>query len=97
MQYNYAYETATGYQQISDLSSAVTLTVPPGTDFCIIVAETQAVRWRDDDVAPTNSTGQPLLANVPMKYTSKQIRKLQFIEQKPSAKLNVTYYGHNQL
>jgi len=96
MQNNYNYETATGYAQISDLSSVTALVVPPGTDFCIVIAETQAVRWRDDGTDPTNGVGQPLLANVPMKYTSKQIRSLRFIEQRPSAKLNITYYGHNQ-
>ncbi len=42
-----------GYQQITDLSSAVSLTVPNGANYAIIEAETQSVRWRDDGTAPT--------------------------------------------
>ena len=52
-----------GYQQITSLSSATGLTVPTVDKqglackpaIAIIVAETQAVRWRDDDGSLSSS------------------------------------------
>jgi hypothetical protein len=58
----------------------------------IITAETQAVRWRDDDVDPTASVGMPLAAGVTLQYDG-DLTKIRFIEQTASAKLNVSYYA----
>ena len=89
-----------GYQQITSLSSATGLTVP-GVDanglslrpsIAIITPETQAVRWRDDGVAPTASVGMPLAVGVTLQYDG-DLTKIQFIEQTGSAKLNVSYYA----
>lgn len=88
-----------GYQQITSLSSAATLTVP-ATDknglsakptLAVIVPETQAVRWRDDGTAPTSSVGMPLAVGQPLEYDG-DLSKIQFIEQSASAKINVSYY-----
>lgn len=95
-----AITTRLGYQQITSLSSAASLTVPQ-TDLnglackptlAIITAETQAVRWRDDDTAPTASIGMPLAAGATLQYDG-DLTKIQFIEQTASAKINVTYYA----
>ena len=95
-----AVTSCIGYQQITSLSSAQTLTVP-ATDkngmnqkptFALIVAETQNVRWRDDGTAPTASVGMPLVAGVPLQYDG-DLTKIQFIEQSASAKLNISYYA----
>lgn len=81
-----------GYQQIaSGLSSATRLTVPIGATYCVIVAETQAVRWRDDGAAPTSSVGMPLATGVALLYDG-NLAEIRFIEQTASAKLNVSYY-----
>lgn len=89
-----------GYQQITSLSSAQNLTVPsvdPNTGLdimptiAIITPETQGVRWRDDGVAPTATVGMPLAAGVTLQYDG-DLRKIQFIEQSGSAKLNVSFY-----
>lgn len=89
-----------GYQQITSLSSAASLTVPsviPSTGEiasptrAVIICETQAVRWRDDGTAPTSSVGMPLAVGQPLSYDG-NLKKIQFIEQTASAKLNVTYY-----
>lgn len=94
-----AITSCLGYQQITTLSSATNLTVPT-TDLnglsakptlALIVAETQAVRWRDDGVAPTASVGMPLAANVTLQYDG-DLSRIQFIEQVGGAKLNISYY-----
>ena len=95
-----AITTRLGYQQITSLSSAAGLTVPSvdlnglscRPSIAIIVSETQAVRWRDDDVNPTASVGMPLAAGVTLQYDG-DLTKIKFIEQSASAKLNVSYYA----
>lgn len=95
-----AVTSCIGYQQITSLSAAATLTVPT-TDknglfqkptFALIICETQGVRWRDDGTAPTASVGMPLSAGIPLQYDG-DLTKIQFIEQAASAKLNISYYA----
>jgi hypothetical protein len=95
-----AITTRLGYQQITTLSSAVSLTVPT-TDvqglsckpsIALITPEGQAVRWRDDGVAPSATVGMPLASGVTLQYDG-DLTKIQFIEQVGGAKLNVTYYA----
>ena len=94
-----AVTTCMGYQQITSLSSAATLTVPILTPnglnakpvFALIICEGQAVRWRDDKTAPTASIGMPLAIGVPLQYDGDLIN-IQFIEQVAGAKLNISYY-----
>lgn len=95
-----AITSVMGYQQITSLGSATKLTVPQkdlaglaGTPrIAIITAEAQAVRWRDDGVAPTATVGMPLAAGVTLQYDG-DLSQVQFIEQTGGAKLNVTYYS----
>jgi hypothetical protein len=91
--------TCMGYQQITDLSSAVGLTVPTQTpngsntkaNFALIIAETQNVRWRDDGTNPTASVGMLLVAGTPLQYDG-DLSRIKFIETTGSAKLNISYY-----
>lgn len=94
-----AITTRLGYQQITSLSAATSLTVPT-TDLnglscrpsiAMITPETQAVRWRDD-AAPTATVGMPLAAGVTLQYDG-DLTKIQFIEQTAGAKLNISYYA----
>jgi hypothetical protein len=95
-----AITTRLGYQQITSLSSATSLTVPQ-TDLnglackpslALITAEGQAVRWRDDGIAPTASVGMPLASGGTLQYDG-DLTKIQFIEQTASAKINISYYA----
>jgi len=94
-----AITSTMGYQQITSLSASTALTVPTQTQvglaaspaIAIITPESQAVRWRDDGVAPTASVGMPLAAGATLQYDG-DITKIRFIEQAASAKLNITYY-----
>ena len=95
-----AITTRLGYQQITGLSTVKSLTVPQ-TDLnglrcvptiAIITAETQGVRWRDDDVDPTTTVGMPLSAGVTLQYDG-DLNKIKFIQQVAGAIIDVTYYA----
>lgn len=81
-----------GYQQIGTLTTAQALTVPAGARIACIVAEAQAVRWRDDGTDPTASIGMPLPVNTLLEYAG-DLSRIKFIEQTASGKLNVTYFA----
>lgn len=81
-----------GYQQITDLSSAAALTIPPGATLALIVPETQNVRWRDDGTAPTASVGMPIYIGASLSYDG-DLNRIRFIQEAASAKLNISYYA----
>jgi len=95
-----AITSALGYQQITSLGSAQSLTVPTRDaqgmsvkpSLALITPLTQTVRWRDDGVAPTASVGMPLLAGVTLQYDG-DLNRIQFIEATASAELNISYYA----
>jgi len=95
-----AVTTRLGYEQITGLSSVKRLTVPSvdlnglacKPTLALIVAESTAVRWRDDDVDPSGTVGMPLATGVTLQYDG-DLSKIRFIEQSASSKLNVTYYA----
>ena len=90
-----------GYQQITSLSAAASLTIPATTKsgivgsprLALLQAESQPIRWRDDGTAPTASVGMILnVGDQPYPYDG-DLTKIQFIEAAASAKLNVSYYS----
>ena len=91
--------TAFGYQQAT-VDTSTALTVPDKTPtgekgqptLAVVVAQGQAVRWRDDGTDPTSSVGMPLAVGVPLQYDG-DLTKIRFIEQTGSAKLNISYYA----
>lgn len=80
-----------GYQQISTVSSSTALTVPTGAKYAVIVSEAQAVRYRDDGVAPTAAIGMPLAVGERLIYSGR-LSAIRFFEQTGGAKLNISYY-----
>ena len=90
---NYTQDKPLGYQQIAGLVAATALTVPAGAVICIITPESQAVRWRDDGVAPTATVGYPLSVGAELECTTQNMAGIQFIQQAATATLNITYYG----
>lgn len=82
-----------GYQQVTDLTAAVGLTVPAGADLALLQVTGQNVRWRDDGTNPTTTVGMVLTAaGDPYPYSG-DLTKIKFIEVSASAVLNVTYLG----
>jgi hypothetical protein len=82
---------ALGYQQITNLSAAVGLTVPQGATRALIAPLSKDIRWRDDGVAPTASVGMPVTAGTYLSYDG-DLQNIKFIETSASAEINVTYY-----
>lgn len=80
-----------GYQQITSLSAAEGLTVPSGATVAIIAAEAQAVRYRDDGVAPTASVGMPVAVGGTLEYSG-TLSAMQIIQQTSGGIVNVSYY-----
>lgn len=94
---NISYDSL-GYGQLTSLSSStlvssVTGGIPAGTEQVVLQAETQNVRYRDDNTAPTASVGMILQANVIYTFTVAQIAQMKVIEVAANAKLNMTFYG----
>lgn len=86
--------TPLGYQQITDLTTAVPLTVPTGANYATITAEGQDVRYSDspaENSDPTATVGMPLVKGLPLYYAG-SLKALRFIETTASAKLNVLFY-----
>ncbi len=86
-----------GYQQITNLAASTGLTLPVDPNkgvptFAIIQAAAQAVRWRDDGVAPTATVGMVLPAGGELRYDG-NLSAIRFIESAASAQLNVAYYS----
>lgn len=76
-------------------SNAASLTsggVPINATSLSIVAETQAIRYRDDNQAPTATVGTPLAVGQLPQIYSGSLNNVQFIEQTASAKIDLAFY-----
>lgn len=82
---------ALGYQQLTPLSAATKLTVPATTNLVLLTAETAAVRWRDDGIAPTAMVGMLLAVGDTLSYSGPAV-DLQFIAAAAGAILNAAFY-----
>lgn len=91
MQVDYRFEQPLGYEQITGLGAAKSLTVPSGAVMALLTAETQGVRWRDDNTDPTAAVGYPLPAGGELQYTA-NLLKVRLIEMAASATVSVVYY-----
>jgi len=85
-----------GYQQITDVSAAVGLTVPRNVEsaaanYALITPQTQAIRWRDDGTDPSATVGYPLAVGSELSYDG-DLTKIKFFEQAASAAINISYY-----
>jgi hypothetical protein len=82
-----------GYQQLTSLTGSTAFTsVPAGTIYAVVSVETQAIRWRDDGVAPTASVGMPVAAGSSFAYTTNFIG-FRIIQQAASATVDVYFCG----
>jgi hypothetical protein len=82
-----------GYKQVTSLSAAAGLPdIPKEATLALIVPETQGVRWRDDGTDPTASVGMPVAAGSYLSYDG-DLKRIKFIQQSASAKINISYYA----
>lgn len=84
--------TPLGFQQLTSLATAATLTVPGGAKLALLQAEGADVRWRDDGTEPTATVGMVLAVGTVLLYTG-DLAALRAIEAAAGAKLNVSYYS----
>jgi hypothetical protein len=84
-----------GYQQITSLSAATSLTIPANSHAALIQAEDQNLRLSDDPdgTAPTATTGLVIAAGDTLMYDG-DLRKVQLIQETATAKANILYYGY---
>lgn len=82
------------FEQLSSLSVARSLNVPSGrrVNYCMVQADGQNVRYRDDGTDPTASIGMILIAGDPPTKFTHAFSLLRFVEAASGAKLNVRYY-----
>lgn len=83
--------TPLGYQQITNLSSPIGLTVPIGATIALISVEGAPIRYRDDTVNPTATIGMPKWILEEFEYYG-PLSSLRIIQQSPGAIVNVLYY-----
>lgn len=84
--------TPNGFQTIAVLTAAVAPTIPADTTYAIVTPTGQAVRWRDDGVAPTATVGMPIAVGAVQQFSGASLAAVKFIEQAASAALNISYY-----
>lgn len=84
--------TAVGYVQVTP-ATATTPTLPPATKYAWIIAEAQAVRFRDDGEAPTATVGFLLPVGVPYLLSSENLAKFECIAATAGAILNFLCYA----
>lgn len=82
-----------GYQQVTNLTAAVGLTVPAGASIALLQVTGQNVRWRDDGTDPTTTVGMVLTSGADPYPYSGDLSKIKFIEATATAVLNVTYFA----
>lgn len=85
-----------GYCQLTSLSAASKLSacsggIPAGATMALISVEGEAIRYRDDAMAPTASVGMPLVPGQAFQYSG-TLSKIQFIEQTSGASIDVLFY-----
>jgi hypothetical protein len=86
-----------GFKQINNMTVARTLAeggaIPPGAVYALLMADTQNVRWRDDGLAPTSTSGMLLrTSDAPYLYQG-DLDAIQLIQVAATAVLNVAFYG----
>lgn len=85
-----------GFQQITDLSAPVGLTVPdtnPKATCALIIPAGQPVLFRDDGVDPTDAIGMLLPVGIEFVYNG-DLSAIRFIESTSGGILNVSFYAN---
>lgn len=84
--------TGLGYQKITNLSSAVSLTVPTGAHLALMRVETQDIRFRGDGVNPTATDGMLFKTTDGMFPYTGPLSQFRAIEVVAGAVLHVLYF-----
>lgn len=74
------------------VTATTTFVVPVGSNLALLVAESGAVRWRDDGVAPTPTTGMLIEPTQPPFEYSGDLNAIQFIAVSGTAAVDAALY-----
>lgn len=85
-----------GYCQLTSIDASTLIStcaggIPTGTNYALLVPEAQAIRYRDDGVAPTATVGFPVPAASVFLYAG-TMTAVRVISQVAGAKLNILFY-----
>jgi len=84
-----------GYQKLTvdGTLGGVGLTVPTGSNYAVLVCESNNIRWRDDDTGPTATDGMPLYRNQSLALDGALLlNQFKAIRIGSSATLHISYY-----
>lgn len=88
--------TPMGYQQLTVSTVSVALTVPTSANRAIITVETDTIRWRDDNTAPTSTVGMILFNGSTLELGTglslTQFKAIRDTSATVDAVLNISYY-----
>lgn len=88
----YVPGTPLGFQQITSLTAAVSLTVPAGARTAWLSIETANVRMRDDGTAPTATVGLVLVSGNDYMYSG-NLPAIKLIAATGTPVVDVLYYS----
>lgn len=85
-----------GYCQLTSVDTSTLISscsggIPAGATSALIVAEAQAIRYRDDGVAPSATVGMPLAVGATILYPG-TLSAVRVISQTAGAKVNILFY-----
>jgi len=88
-----------GYQQVAAAGTVAAFNLTPPANrqglsptWCLIQAETQALRYRDDGQDPTTSVGMLIPAGTTLEYTG-NVLGIRLINATAGAIANISYYA----
>ena len=83
---------ALGVGQLTGLSAVKALNPPPDASYVLLQAESQNIRYRDDETDPTAAIGVRLIADSQGFWYTGPLARLRFLEESASGVLNYAFY-----
>jgi hypothetical protein len=85
--------TPQGYEQITNLTTAVGFSSIPGAaKYAFVTVSGANVRYRDDGTAPTSSLGMPVPVGSQLQYSG-TLSAIEFIQESTGAVLDIAFYS----
>jgi hypothetical protein len=78
--------------KFADNTTNLSGTIPPGTNWILIQAEGQGIRWRDGGTDPTATVGQLIAAGDSIGYQV-AITKIKFLAATAGGTVNISFYA----
>jgi hypothetical protein len=83
--------SAVGFSSVV-VTATTNFTVPPGSNLALLVAETGNVRWRDDGISPTPTSGMLMQTSQPPLEYSGDLNAIQFVAVSGTVQIDASLY-----